>query len=59
MDEDWKNAFGILMCMEIYDGAGAGICDGMPSTCSSETTVHTFPRDLFLLHVAHVVKKEY
>ena len=41
MDEDWRNAFGILMCAEIYDGngdgagAGAGICDGTPSTCSS------------------------
>ena len=35
MDEDWRNAFGILMCTEICDGAGAGICDGAPSTCSS------------------------
>ena len=35
MDEDWRNAFGILMCTEICDGAGAGICDGSPSTCSS------------------------
>ena len=32
MDEDWRNAFGILMCMEICDGAGTGICDGAPST---------------------------
>ena len=32
MDEDWRNAFGILMCMEICDGAGTGICDGTPST---------------------------
>ena len=32
MDEDWKNAFGILICTEICDGAGAGICDGTPST---------------------------
>ena len=23
MDEDWRNAFGILMCAEIRDGAGA------------------------------------
>ena len=23
------------MCREICDGAGAGICDGAPSTCSS------------------------
>ena len=23
------------MCIEICDGAGAGICDGVPSTCSS------------------------
>ena len=35
MDEDWKNAFGILMCPEMCDGAGAGICNGAPSTCSS------------------------
>ena len=35
MDEDWRNAFGILMCKEICDGAGAGIWDGSPSTCSS------------------------
>ena len=35
MDEDWRNASGILMCKEICDGAGAGICDGSPSTCSS------------------------
>ena len=33
MDEDWRNASGILMCMEICDGARAGIC--APSTCSS------------------------
>ena len=26
MNEDWKNAFGILMFREIGDGAGAGIC---------------------------------
>ena len=35
MNEDWRNAFGILMCTEICDGAGAGICDGAPSTFSS------------------------
>ena len=35
MDVDWRNAFGILMCTEICDGAGAGICDDAPSTCSS------------------------
>ena len=38
MNDDWKNAFGILMpmmCRELCDGAGAGICDGAPSTCSS------------------------
>ena len=38
MDEDWRNIFGILMCADICDGAGAGICDGMPSTCSSFTS---------------------
>ena len=35
MDEDWKNALKFLMCTEICDGTGAGICDGAPSTCSS------------------------
>ena len=35
MDEDWRNAIGILMCTEICDGAGARICDGSPSTCST------------------------
>ena len=35
MDEDWRNAFGILMCMAICDSDGAGICDVMHSTCSS------------------------
>ena len=37
MDEDWRNAFAILMCAEICDdaGAGAGIRDGAPSTFSS------------------------
>ena len=35
MNEDWRNAFVILMCREICDGTGAGICNGMPSTCSS------------------------
>ena len=35
MDEDWRNTFGILMCTEICDGSGTGICNGAPSTCSS------------------------
>ena len=35
MDEDWRNAFGILMCVAICNGAGAGIYDGALSTCSS------------------------
>ena len=35
MDEDWRNIFGILMCMEVCDGTGMGICNGMPSTCSN------------------------
>ena len=34
MDEDWRNAFGILICTEICDGPGAEICDGSPWTCS-------------------------
>ena len=36
MDEDWRNAFEILMCAEICDGPGPGICDDIPSTRSSE-----------------------
>ena len=35
MDEDWRNAFGILMCAGICNGACVGICDGSPSSCSS------------------------
>ena len=35
MDEGWRIAFGILMCAAICYGAGAGICDGAPLTCSS------------------------
>ena len=35
MNEDCRKAFGILMCREICDGTGAGICDGAPSTWSS------------------------
>ena len=35
MDEDWRNAFGILISTEICDGAGVGIYDGSPSACSS------------------------
>ena len=30
------------MCTEICDGAGAGICDGVPSTCSSYVYVFLF-----------------
>ena len=40
MNEDWRNAFGILMCREICDGAGARICDGVSSTCSSLLLKH-------------------
>ena len=40
MDENWRNAFGILMCTEICDGTGAGICDGVTSTCSSYYYYH-------------------
>ena len=35
MDEDWRNTFGILMHSEICSGAGVGICDSVPLTCSS------------------------
>ena len=41
MDEDWRNAFGSLMCAEICDGAGVGICNGAPSTCSSYLVVYS------------------
>ena len=40
MDEDWRNAFGILMCMEIRDGAGVGSCDDSPLTCSSSDLLY-------------------
>ena len=49
MDEDWRNAFGILMFTEICNGAGVGICDGAPSTCSSYC-LHLLGRHLFLCH---------
>ena len=39
MDEDWRNAFGILMCTEICNGAGKGIYDGLPLTCSSQIRI--------------------
>ena len=42
MNEDWRNAVGILMCTQICDGAGTGICDGAPSTCSSFLTNYQF-----------------
>ena len=35
MAEDWRNALGILMCTEICDGTGAGICADAPLTYSS------------------------
>ena len=41
MNEDWRNTFGILMCTEICDGAGLGLCDGSPSTCSSYTLIYS------------------
>ena len=37
MGKDWRNTFGILMCTEICDGAGAGICNGEPWTYLSLT----------------------
>ena len=39
MDEDWRNAFGILMYPEICDGAGVGIGNDTPLTCSSYVNV--------------------
>ena len=35
MDEDWRNAFGILMCVEICDGSSVGLWNGVILTCSS------------------------
>ena len=35
MDEDSRSTFRILMCAEICNGAGAGICNGAPLTCTS------------------------
>ena len=67
MDEGWRNEFGILMCMEICDGAGAGICDGAPSTFSSVTFVmlicqylhiHKIPQNRFYFlsfQVGHIL----
>ena len=43
MKTDWRNAFGNLMCREICDGAGPGICDGVPSTCSSNKVISYWP----------------
>ena len=48
MDEDWRNAFGILMCIEIGDGADVGICDGAPLTCSSFLAHLSFAQDELL-----------
>ena len=35
MDEDWRNGFGMLMCVETCDGVCTGISDNVQSTCSS------------------------
>ena len=53
MANDWRNAFGILMCAETCDGASAGICNGAPSTCSSfsmktyEVLLMSIPQHIF------------
>ena len=39
MDEKWRKEFRILMCAEICDGAGAGICDGAPLSCFSHSII--------------------
>ena len=54
MDEDWRNAFGILMCAGICDATGAGICNGVPSTC---LLVCIFSKDTFSDGAAHNYKK--
>ena len=56
MDEDLRNAFGILMCTEICDGTGVGICDDAPSTCFS-LRVHMRCRHKFITRIM-VVKQE-
>ena len=43
MDEDWRNAFGILMCAEICNGTDVGICNGAPSTCYSSVMSSHLP----------------
>ena len=48
-----RNTFGILMCMEICDGAGVGICDGAPSTCFS---FYIFPVILKNISKCHLLK---
>ena len=47
MDEDWRNAFGILMCAGICDGTGAGIYDGMALTCCSYHYHHHYHHRMF------------
>ena len=37
MDQDWRIAFGILMCTEMCDVAGPRICGGVPFICSSSS----------------------
>ena len=47
------------MCGEIYDGAGAGICDGAPSTCSSlklKLPVNTAYKILPAINIFHLIR---
>ena len=51
--------FGILMCTEICDSVGAGICDGAPSTCSSSiyfflNSANLICRDTDISHIFRI-----
>ena len=47
MDQDWRNTFGILICAEMCDGAGAGIYkvtvhQTLAELCAFETSYKLF-----------------
>ena len=54
MNEDWRNAFGILMCTKICDGTGTGICEGAPSACFSLGLFYFCTK-----HVMHILQMGY
>ena len=55
MNEDCRNAFRILMCREICDGASAGICNGALLTCSIyiDMLVFYIPFNIILEKFSH------